>query len=248
VAFGEFENALDRSGITYDTILGHWVTCASRGNSEGAGWNHFFNKNIPGDFYCLMDDIGTASPLMFWFDNDNFGFVTNPEKARYLPGLMRISTPHGTSHEKNFVCYDLWNTNTAKYKMIYGGFTSPINAVLWSGAWQSDGAGATYDSSAACALVTAAACSKLKTDWGDNIRIYIIKYRKQPQYKHKVTEEVLTFGYSYLDGCASKPSYVYDVTDEASLKSTLSTIAADIKSFAGYAEAREHDHQSATLP
>ncbi|MBO6056514.1 MAG: hypothetical protein J6P84_06095, partial [Alphaproteobacteria bacterium] len=30
---------------------------------------------------------------------------------------------------------------------------------------------------------TAAVCAKLKTDYGDDLRVYVVKYRKQDKYK-----------------------------------------------------------------
>jgi hypothetical protein len=84
----------------------------------------------------------------------------------------------------------------------------------------------------------------LKSDWGENIRIYLIKYRKQPNCRRtplwQDENTTITLDYSYLDDCASGviAPYLWDVSNEADLKSALSTIAADIKSFAAYAPAR----------
>jgi hypothetical protein len=121
--------------------------------------------------------------------------------------------------------------------------------------WQSDDSGnlITLDPSLACQRVTQSACAKLKSDWGENIRIYVIKYRKQLSCKRMPfwadTNTTITFDYSYLNSCAgagnvastSETPYMYDVENEDDLKSALSVIATNIKSFAGYEAAKNVD-------
>lgn len=83
------------------------------------------------------------------------------------------------------------------------------------------------DPTTAAKAATAMACSKLKEAYGDNIRIYLVKYRKSDG------------DYTYLDNCAtSTGGKSYDAGDSAALKSTLDTIAADLKTWAEYKEAR----------
>ncbi|MDR1982432.1 MAG: hypothetical protein LBQ08_01375, partial [Holosporaceae bacterium] len=100
------------------------------------------------------------------------------------------------------------------------------------------------DATTACQRVTQSAYAKLKADWGDDIRIYVIKYRKQANCKRTPfwndLNTTITFDYSYLDGCASGTSapYLWDVSDESALKSALAAIAADIKSFANFENAK----------
>lgn len=129
-------------------------------------------------------------------------------------------------------------------KLIATDFTYPINTVLYNGGYQSD---VSISSNEAVSKVTAAACAKLKKDYGkdnnreDNVRIYVVKYRKQSQYKsfpfYNVTQSNVNHDYSTVDACATS-GYVYDVTTEADLNTKLSAIAADIKSFAKYQEAK----------
>jgi hypothetical protein len=134
-------------------------------------------------------------------------------------------------------------------KLICGGATYPINTALFYGAngntmhsyqWQSASNGAllTYDPTVACREVTKSACAKLKADWGSAIRIYVIKYREQTQYKHAITGAAVDFDYGYLDSCASGASYKYEAANEAALNAALQTIATDIKSFAGHSPAK----------
>ena len=95
--------------------------------------------------------------------------------------------------------------------------------------------------------VTKDACAKLKTDHGDNLRIYVVKYRKQEKYKHPVTGSETAFDYTYLDECATKNAepYLYDVSDEDGLKSALQKIADDIKS-SGFANYKQAENVSAS--
>jgi hypothetical protein len=140
--------------------------------------------------------------------------------------------PHGKYNPSNLARFDLVNaTQGGKYKMIFAGFTIPINAVLYCGAdestlhkyqWQSDTAGnaITLDATIACQNVTKNACAKLKKD--PNVHVYVVKYRVQPG------------DYSYIDACASDTSSVYNAENEAELKGKLKEIAKSIKDFAGY--------------
>ncbi|MDR2782013.1 MAG: hypothetical protein LBB21_06210, partial [Holosporaceae bacterium] len=100
--------------------------------------------------------------------------------------------------------------------VLLGGIGSEDNSEV---GWY-DGTDGT--ASEAVANVTKQACAKLKTDWGEDIKIYVIKYRKQG----------VNADYNYIDSCATT-GRVYDVSDEAGLNSTLQTIANDIKSWAG---------------
>ena len=102
--------------------------------------------------------------------------------------------------------------------------TLPINAALWAGAsgsdlhnyqWQSDANGTWNEKSATDAVkeVTKSACAKLKEDWGDNLRVYLIKYRKQDKYVHSVTKAETDFDYSYLDACATEVELASETTE-----------------------------------
>jgi hypothetical protein len=93
------------------------------------------------------------------------------------------------------------------------------------------------DATAACRAVTADACAKLKTD-NPNLRIYVVKYRKQVQYKHKILGTTQSFDYDYIDKCASEPKYAYEAATEIQLAEKLQAIADDVKSWSGYQAAK----------
>ncbi len=209
-----------------------------------------FPLSFPGDHGSLYytDD---------WFDmsqysTDGWDQYSNYKIRRYnATGLTRTYTPF-----ENFMLGK--NANWNEYHNIHGKLsyimqtvTLPINTVLFYGAegtkqynyeWQSsNGTWNGKDATEAVRLVTKEACEKLKKN--NNLRVYLIKYRKQLKYKHPVTQAETGFDYSYLDSCATDSSepYLYEnVTDEAGLKSALDAIYSDITSanFAPRTEAR----------
>jgi hypothetical protein len=244
VAFGETASALGKAGVEYDANLGYWVTKNSSGASISS-WNFFWNREIIGDFYCLMEDVGSAPPSVFWFDNNNFGATSTEANARHLPGLQRVFMPLGVYNPNSAAGFELWSTaNGAKYKMIFGGFTWPLNSVLCSGGWQTitgtaAAITAVMDPNVALQKATEAVCNKLKSDFGSNIRIYVVKFRKQTAAKNALGSAV-THNYSVIDACASGTvaPYLQDVSDEIGLKNALNAIATDVKSWAGYKKAK----------
>jgi hypothetical protein len=233
-----------------------------------SGWHHHFRKSMTGDFYFLADDIGTYTPKFMMFDKgtEELGEVSASTQYNIginSPGLFRHFLDISNQEKNNSnVRFDIMNIDDgARMQFIHSGLTLPINAALWAGAdgstlhshhWQGDGSGnliydkdgnGTWilrDATAAVKLVTKDACAKLKRDWGDNLRIYLIKYRKQDKYKHPVTKAATNFDYSYLDNCATGTDepYMYDVATQSELTSALSAISEDIKEWAGYEEAK----------
>jgi hypothetical protein len=173
--------------------------------------------------------------------------------------------------------FRLYNCSENAIFGLMAGVTLPINAVLFAGVgrggqnpagWYGvETVGDTVvpdcNNNAALQRITTSSAAKLKADYlsesqtgaESNIRIYVIKYRKQTQYKDRMTDSTdSSFDYSYIDTCASAPDYVYDVdtdsykqgtgsvdtttaTAEENLAKALSSIAADIKTFAGHSAA-----------
>ena len=106
----------------------------------------------------------------------------------------------------------------------------PANCVLINAGYQTAGGDPVF----ALRKATAAVCAKLKTDYGSNLRVYVIKYRRQTQYKNYITSENENHSYTDIDKCATDTNGAsYEVDNEADLNSTLNTIANNIKSFAG---------------
>ena len=147
--------------------------------------------------------------------------------------------------------WEIKSLGTTQLPTLYAGATLPVNITLFYGAagstkykyqWQTNSSGeiTTYDSTAAVKKVTQDACAKLKSDHGSNLRVYLIKFRKQDKYLHKITKTETDFDYSYLNNCATGTSapYMYDITTEAELNSALSAIYTNIKDWAGRTEAK----------
>ena len=86
------------------------------------------------------------------------------------------------------------------------------------------------------------ACTKLKNNWGNDLRIYLIKFKKQNKYQSKNSETEVNFDYSYLNNCATENTdqYVYDnIFNQAELEEALRKIAHDIKLWARYTGAKD---------
>ena len=75
----------------------------------------------------------------------------------------------------------------------------------------------------------------MKAEYGSNLRIYLIEYRKQSQYKTFPAGATKAHSYKTIEDCAYT---TYTADSETALKSKLDTIATDIKSWAGYTEAK----------
>ncbi len=84
-------------------------------------------------------------------------------------------------------------------------------------------------------------CTKLKNNWENDLRIYLIKFKQQNKYQSQNSGTEVNFDYSYLNNCATENTdqYVYDnIFNQAELEEALRRIAYDIKLWAGYTEAK----------
>ena len=98
-----------------------------------------------------------------------------------------------------------------------------------------------YDMSIMGKKATLDACMKLKSDWGNNLRIYLLKFRKQNRCLDQITKTEVTFDYSYLNNCATEDTHQYvkdNIGNQAGLEKALREVAHDIKSWAEYTEAK----------
>ena len=245
--------------LEYDTTRGSWIS-----SRTDYPWTEFYNKNIIGDFYFLLDDIGSIAPKLRFFNRsrgpETYKGVKN--ELYLIPGLHRRYQTYDDTRRVEMASFDMPNSHLGgQVAYQFAGFTLPINAMLYAGyydgayhkgAWYKDQEeNPSYDATEAVKNVTKAACAKLKSDWGSNIRIYLIKYRKQTQYNHKITGTATDFDYSYLNDCASDTGsttkiattqedagkFRFDISSEADLNTALSAIAANIKDWAGYKRA-----------
>jgi hypothetical protein len=248
IVYGSDTNgSLGSTGVKWDSDISSWVTAPSYGH-QYSGSNHFYMNNIAGDFYLNIEDMGNTIPEWFMFvKNINYD---SRQPTYNLSGNFRFFSHFSNLYEVSHAHFDIRNAaENANCVLQVGGFTLPVNTALYYGAngssmhsyqWQSNSSGnlITYDSLVATQQVTTSACNKLKSDWGNNLRIYLIKYRKQSSYKNKINNATINFDYGYIDQCASGSEYIYDVSTDDGLSSVLQTIADDIKSFAGHEGAK----------
>ena len=209
--------------------------------SADEGWhrlttNSFLTWN---NSYCsdITSVLNAKSPISaYWYMPQN---VYTDYANTNLVGPMRLFAPitrDSSLTPRKYCQMYAYNSNyTNKANLLWHNFTLPYNHVLYRAGYHSAGG----DTNAALRSATAAVCAKLKTDYGSNLRVYVVKYRKQTQYKtfpmYNVSQSNANHeNYSTIDACATNTGgATYDVSTEADLKSTLNTIAANIKSFAG---------------
>ena len=252
--FGKNHNG-DLPEVTFDSTIGYW--CANN-----TGYLHFYDwqpysKN---DHYCFVEDLNEPAAMFGeWFANSTH---TGHERKYYWyrSGITKV----WSDYLQNWPVpgYHVYG----KYKLIYGGYTQPINAVLYNygvnTAKNVTSITANYVSPnndfnrTVMKRLTTDACTKLKNA---NARVYVVKYRKQANWncltraaQLKYNQITTAHSYSEIDACAtSTGGKVYDIgtaaDDTASngtsanataLKETLDAIAADIKSWAGYEAAK----------
>ena len=228
--------------ISYDSDRGYW--CATGGN------NNFYDMQpyAKGDGYLLVEDLSASTATFdIWYGVDG----TKASRWKYnLPGLTRLYFEAAQMNPSNGF------SSAGKHAFLVGGVTQPINAALYNyakGTTAADGVNLTeYITSstdfnrATLKALTTAACAKLKADYGSNVRVYVVKYRKQSGWKALTRNGTAahssgsgTHSYTEIDDCAtSTGGTAYDAADEAALKTTLDTIAAEIKTWGGYEEAK----------
>ena len=244
-------------GIKWDSSLNSWTSRKIHSynniNDGKTGWNHVYYQKGRGDFFGLFEDIGTKpSKLFVWNNSDASDDTGHYNRSPYATGLTRIMLPL-EKQENDWTRFDVYGSGVgARLKYLMIGATLPINLTLFAGVsdsetlhyqWQSDNNGniITYDATEAVKKVTKDACTKLKGDWGSDLRIYLIKYRKQTQYKKAFNQGNANFDYSYLNNCASGTSEPYlfeNVTSQSELNTALQKIYENIKTWAGRTEAK----------
>lgn len=202
----------------------------------------FAARNYSGDVTTFCNEY-SYSPFMVYMNFTNNSAESLARGSFYAPGLIRKFVKNTRQHGLTYLYMDASaSIDNNMSNLIVTEYTYPINAVLWNAKYQSN---YTTTSNNAVSSVTAAACSKLKSDYSSNIRIYVIKYRKQTAYKtfpfYGVTQTDVNHSYATVDACATSSSYLYDISTETDLKNSLDKIAADIKTFAGYADAKNVD-------
>lgn len=226
----------------YDSSLGYWYATD--------GWNVFLDRQpySKNDFFMTFEDINTTA-----FCNElYYGNGTNNHHTlqlkTYMPGVIRVFS----DYKQNWPSIG-FSANQGKSKLIHGVFTQPINAVLYNygvniaknvTSMTENYVNPNKDfNRTVLKRLTTDASTKLKTA---GVRVYVIKYRKQDKWNaltrdssdiSKYNNVPIAHDYTAVDACATSGK-VYTASDKASLKDTLDDIAKDIKTWAGYQEAR----------
>ncbi|MBO7454757.1 MAG: hypothetical protein J6T91_05285 [Alphaproteobacteria bacterium] len=239
----------------YNTNNGYWT------NTDSTGDGLFGNYYPSGDYTVIGYGDKSYDALRYHAngtisDNNNTYWKYDMFKTA---GLNRIfvdweDKPTIADYTIRWPKYK--NDNPGSLYWMMGTMTLPINASLWIpiGAFEREKlenseSAVYYDShyqldkegnynivqsaSGVAMSITSDACSKLKEDWGEDLRIYVIKYRKQTKYKIETGVE-LDYFYNNLRSCVSYPQqwkepYVYDISTPDELNDALEKIAQDIK-------------------
>lgn len=215
------------SSLSWDSDKGSWKFV----NAPGTDLATTSVSNIGafvGDFSYLID-----------FSNHNEVIWPEETSTTELAGLYRKLYLSNELSLSNNVEYKISDADSNPVYPILASYTLPINTMLYYGGYYTDSSATfDYDPNNACARVTTAAYAKLKEDYGDNLRVYVIKYNPQTSYIPTGQKDGVPFDYSYIDACASSEQCVYTVSNAVELEEVMKKIAEDIKTFAGYEKAK----------
>ena len=190
--------------------------------------NTAFASDISAVVRVRADSDSQTKMFLYWYMPDYAYTDTNT----WFTGTVRLFSPVTRESARNYCQLQPYSTTYNNMSNILAhSFTNPYNSVLYLNKYQGDNETPT----AALEKVTADVCSKLKAEYGSNLRIYLIEYRKQSQYKTFPAGATKAHSYKTIEDCAYT---TYTADSETALKSKLDTIATDIKSWAGYTEAK----------
>ena len=157
------------------------------------------------------------------------------DNSTWFTGTVRLFSPFTRDSFRKYCQISPYSTTYNNMSnVIAHSFTTPYNSVLAFNGYQE----ANDTPTQAAEKVTEDVCSKLKAEHGNNLRIYLIEYRKQKKYKTFPAGEIKDYSYSTIENYADRK---YEVNSKEELVSTLKTIADDIKKadFAGHTDAVE---------
>lgn len=156
--------------------------------------------------------------------------------TRFLGPVRLFSPMKRNSSRKYMRMYPYSSSYNNIMNLLEHDFTLPYNYVLRQNGYQTTDVTPTKGAENA----TSALCTKLKNTYGNNLRIYVIKYRAQTYYQpfpiYNGSTRTEAHDYSVINSCASSTAtpYLYNISSEADLKKALDAIANNIKDWAGY--------------
>ena len=189
------------------------------------------SKNYgPSDANMIFESTDGAPTGHTWSGGDESANNVN------APGYIRKFFQIIRRSARNFV--EFLGPKTTQ--IMFTDFSYPINSVLLWGfgenkiynyEWQyTSHAENVYNQNMRLSRVTNDACEKLKTDYKDVSRIYVVKFRPQTDTQ-KISGES---SYSLIGKCASRDNLIFEAKTEKELQEALQKIADDIKEFADY--------------
>ncbi len=194
-------------------------------------WNSQYASDISAVVNVRADSDSQTKMFLYWY-MPNYSYA---DINTYFTGAIRLFSPVTRDSERNFCQLQPYSSTYDNMSNILAhSFTNPYNSVLYLNNYQ----GKNDTPTKAAENVTKDLCSKLKAEHGSDLRIYLIEYRKQSQYKTFPAGETKSHSYKTIEDCAN---FKYEVSSKGDLVSTLKTIADNIKKsdFAGYSEAVE---------
>ena len=231
------------------------VDDASHVNTNASDNRQIETRAYPGDGNLVIKNDAIGSEAIgrqrFWAGN-----TETLAPGELVPGLLRKFFPLWREHERHFIATSSTSTEYAA-KLITTEFSHPINSVLFFGQdatsslalsndWQTAAGAASRGSSIhnqqeALGIVARDACRKLIRDYGEeNVRIYLVKYRGQVDYRSMPDGGLVPHDYQWIEECAtmidgaSNIRKIYNPNTEGELKEVMEAIALDIKEFAEY--------------
>ncbi|MBR1734198.1 MAG: hypothetical protein IJ730_01920, partial [Alphaproteobacteria bacterium] len=192
---------------------------------------YLYPKNYPADITWIFD---ATEKMLKNFYMPDYSYVSNDT---YISGITRLYSPMTRTSARKYAFLNpsqnnivyLWGTTFSKQK----------NWILTENGYQEDGDTPT----AAVVKLTSAACTKLINKYGLDLRIYVIKYKEQTEYAdfplYNKAQTYNSSQYATIQNCAtSSGGKAYSVSTERDLKSTLDSIAEELKAWADYEPAK----------
>ncbi|MDR0968319.1 MAG: hypothetical protein LBL99_01635 [Holosporaceae bacterium] len=229
----------------YDDVAGYWKTDTGRlvagMTSYGNPYCEFRTNQIAGDFFCILEDIGTIAPQLRLFDQSGADTYLDLKCKIYnFTGTHRIFQNYSNIRNSDIASFDFTNAASGgNAQFIFGGFTIPANYALVNNGRQvltttGDISPAYTEPNQALASAATDAYDELKelSTGKAKPRTYIIKYRMGST---ATSLDGLAQCLNATDaGCAK----IYNATSKDDLVNKLHEIAQDIKQFAGVKESR----------
>ena len=216
--------------------------------SIASAYGNIYTKKYHADGTAFLNGFTEWPNFTSAYSNYIPDYSGNKNTTMYIPSFTRIFSPLRRSTANLYRKFSFDNSENGS-KLPYKGwaeicgihYTMPDNYALskYLENYPEDTPSDKYDQEAILQKVALRCANNLKKS--GNVKIYIIKYRKQTQYKtiefYSGGGVSINWNYDYLDSCASGNDYIYDCNSEDELNEAMQKIAKRIKNEANYDEA-----------